>query len=188
MIDFFFRAPAPFYIIKKGLKLSRDTHTQSLFTDTHSGLFSLMVDKSNSNGSDKGTLMFYTFLVITLRLFPSHSHTHAHAHTLQEMSVLYFHILVRHFSWGKKKSWNVSHWRRWFCLLLTKAVKRFFKKVQLDLKLSSLYCEIEKTKNTNYLCIYFFSCMQIFQNPKIIEVNSLLKLRDIPKLAQFTAR
>lgn len=45
---------------------------RSLFSDTYSGLFSLMVDKSNSNGSDKGTEM----LVITLGQF--------HTHTLQK--------------------------------------------------------------------------------------------------------
>lgn len=45
--------------INKRLKLSRDTYN-AFFSDTYSGLFSLMVDKSNSNGSDKGTLMFYT--------------------------------------------------------------------------------------------------------------------------------
>lgn len=44
---------------RKRLKLSRDTH-KAFFSDTYSGLFSLMVDKSSSNGSDKGTLMFYT--------------------------------------------------------------------------------------------------------------------------------
>lgn len=63
-----FKVCVPRCIILKKIK-TQAWHTQSLFSDTYSGLFSLMVDKSNSNGSDKGTPMFYTFLVITLRPF-----------------------------------------------------------------------------------------------------------------------
>ncbi len=76
----------PFYIFIKVIK-TQSWHMRSLFSDTYSGLFSPMVDKSNSNGSDKGTAMFNTFLVITLRQF--------HTRTLQKMSVTkYSHILV----------------------------------------------------------------------------------------------
>lgn len=46
---------------------------KSLFSDLCSGFFFLMVDKSSSNGSDKGTVMFNTFLVITLSQF--HTYT-----------------------------------------------------------------------------------------------------------------
>lgn len=67
-----------------------------------------MVDKSNSNGSDKATVMFNTFLVITPRPF--------HTRTLQKMSVTEsFHILES--PTVLEKSWNVPHLGGSFCFM-----------------------------------------------------------------------
>lgn len=41
---------------------------RSLFSDTYSSLFSLMLDKSSSNSSDKATVVLNNFQVITQTL------------------------------------------------------------------------------------------------------------------------
>lgn len=156
------------------------THTKPFQWYLQGGLFSLMVDKSNSNGSDKATMMFNTFLVITPRPF--------HTRTLQKMSVTEsFHILESPIV--LEKSWNVPHSGGSFCFMhhkkeipksLAPTVQRCDEIISCTFPAGLshvLKMQEMKTYLHVYLLLYmFYSFWSIkkFLKPKMMELNHLI--------------